>query len=79
MKIELFKEWGLLYRPVTLVSWTTTLLAIAFCVHIFLFVDSRSHSVTDTLYGIFPYVVPTVLALYLFALRTSRFSGRGGS
>ena len=56
-----FKPFGLLFCPVSASGWLLTLTALAFCIHIFLFVDSRSHSVSDTLYGIFPYWVPTFL------------------
>jgi hypothetical protein len=42
-------------------------------------VDARAHSVTDTLYGIFPYVAPTLLGLYVLALRTSRVTGPPGA
>ena len=38
--------------------------------HIFLFVDARSHSVTDTLYDIYPYWLPTLVALGWIADRT---------
>lgn len=66
-----FKPFGPLYRPVSVPGWTTTLLAFAFCVHIFRFVDGRSHSVSDTLYGIFPYWIPTFLLWLRIASRTS--------
>jgi hypothetical protein len=66
-----FKPWGLVYRPVSLAGWMFSLIAVAFCVHIFLFVDGRSHSVSDTFYGIFPYWVPTILAWLWLASRTS--------
>jgi len=42
-------------------GWIATLLALVFCIHIFLFFDSHSHSVSDMLYAIFPYWVPTFL------------------
>ena len=74
-----FREFGLLYLPVSIPGWLATLVAVAFCVHIFLFVDSRSHSVADTLYGVFPYVTPTLLGLYVLALRTSRGDGNAGA
>ena len=67
-----FKELGLLYIPVSLVGWIVTIMAFAFCAQVFLFVDSKSHSVADTLYGVFPYIVPTLVGLYVLALRTSR-------
>ena len=66
----MFKEFGLLYRPASAAGWLITLLALAFCIHIFRFVDSHSHSVADTLYGIFPFVAPTLLGLYVLAMRT---------
>lgn len=66
-----FKPMGPIYRPVSSAGWIVTLLAAAFCVHIFLFVDGRAHSVSDTLYGIFPYWVPTFLLWIWIASRTS--------
>jgi hypothetical protein len=65
-----FRPLGLLFVPVSIMGWLATALALAFCVHIFLFVDSRAHSVTDTLYGIFPYWAPTLLGLAWIADRT---------
>ena len=67
-----FKPFGFLYRPASIAGWLISLLAVAFCVQVFLFVDGRSHSVSDTLYGIFPYWVPTILAWLWIAARTSR-------
>lgn len=65
-----FKPLGLAFYPASAIGWILTLLALAFCAQIFLFVDHRSHSVTDTLYGIFPYWGPTLLALAWIADRT---------
>jgi hypothetical protein len=69
-----FRAFGFAFYPVSAMGWLATLLALAFCVHIFRFVDHHSHSVTDTLYGIFPYWAPTLLALAWIADRTG---GRG--
>ena len=66
-----FKPLGFVYRPASIGGWLVSLAALAFCVHIFVFVDSRSHSVSDTLYGIFPYWVPTFLLWTWIASRTS--------
>ena len=38
-------------------------LILTFCIQVFLAVDRHSHSVSDTFYGIFPYVVPRLLVL----------------
>jgi hypothetical protein len=66
-----FKPLGFVFRPVSVPGWLISLAGLAFCVHIFLFLDSRSHSVSDTLYGIFPYWVPTFLLWTWIASRTS--------
>jgi hypothetical protein len=66
-----FADFGLLHRPRTWQGWLVTLAALAFCVQVFLAVDRRSHSVSDTLYGIFPYVVPVFLLVEWLASRTT--------
>lgn len=38
---------------------------------IVLAVDRHSHSVSDTLYGVFPYVVPTLILLNWVASKTA--------
>jgi hypothetical protein len=67
-----FEPFGLIFRPVSITGWIISVVALAFCVHIFLFVDAKSHSVSDTCYDIFPYWVPTFLAWILIANKTSR-------
>ena len=69
-----FKPAGILFVPVSAMGWLVTFAAAAFCAQVFWFVDSRSHSVTDTLYGIFPFWGPTLLGLAWIADRTG---GRG--
>jgi len=71
-----FKPTGILFVPVSAAGWLVTALAFAFCAQVFWFVDSRSHSVSDTLYGIFPFWVPTLLVLAWVADRTG---GRAAS
>jgi hypothetical protein len=66
-----FKPFGFIYRPVSIVGWILSLCALAFCLHVFLFVDGRSHSVSDTLYGVFPYWAPTFLVWIWIAQRAS--------
>ena len=66
-----FRKFGWFYLPVSLLGFLATIFVLAFCVQVFLFVDGQSHSNTDTLYGIFPYVVPALLLLDWLASRTS--------
>lgn len=76
MTLTWFKPWGPIYRPASLLGAIITILILAFCVQVFLLVDSRSHSVTDTLYGVFPYIVPSLLLLERIAARTSGQPGQ---
>jgi len=66
-----FKPWGWIYRPVSAFGIVLVLLTIVFCVQVFLAVDRHSHSVSDTFYGIFPYVVPSLIVLNWIASKTS--------
>jgi hypothetical protein len=66
-----FKHWGWIYLPIAWQGMAATLFACAFCVQVFVAVDRNSHSVSDTLYGIFPYVVPMLILLYWVASKTS--------
>ena len=66
-----FAPIGWFYRPRSAGGWIVTLAAFAFCVQVFIAVDRGSHSVSDTLYGVFPFVVPTVLLVNWIAFRTS--------
>ena len=72
MKQRWFRSWSWIYYPVTWQGIALVLLTLAFCVQVFLAVDSRSHSVSDTFYGIFPYIVPSLLVLLWIASKTSR-------
>ena len=67
-----FAPWGWVHRPVSAPGWVLVVLAAAFCVQVFLAVDARSHSASDTLYGIFPFVVPCLILLEWVASKTSR-------
>ncbi len=66
-----FKPWGWVYRPISIVGWVITILMIIFCVQVFLAVDRHSHSVSDTMYGIFSFVVPALGVWLWLASKTS--------
>lgn len=66
-----FHTWGWVYRPV---SWEGTLLVVvllAFWVNVSLGIDRHSHSASDTMYGVFPYIVTSFLLLLWVAGKTS--------
>jgi hypothetical protein len=66
-----FKPWGWIYRPCSWQGVVLVLLAVVFCVQVFVAVDRHSHSVSDTLYGVFPFIVPCLIVLNWVASRTS--------
>jgi hypothetical protein len=72
MKPVWFKPWGWIYRPISWQGILIALLILAFCVQVFLAVDGHSHSVSDTLYGIFPYVIPALMVQNWVASKTSK-------
>ncbi|HMU43193.1 MAG TPA: hypothetical protein PKA80_07825 [Ignavibacteriaceae bacterium] len=49
MKINWFVRKGILFLPSSLVGWIISIAAIGVCVYLFIDIDSRSHSVSDTL------------------------------
>ena len=67
-----FRSVGLLYVPVSVIGWLLTLLVLAFWANTFIAIDRHSHSVSDTLYGIFPFWAPSFLIWAFIAMRTSR-------
>lgn len=71
MTREWFKPWGWLYRPVSMVGWLAVLIVAAFCVQVFIAIDRHSHSASDTLFGVFPYVVCSFVILQWVASNTS--------
>ena len=66
-----FKPWRWIYLPVSVEAVLLVAFALIFCVQVFVAVDRHSHSASDTLYGIFPYVVPCLILLYWIASKTS--------
>lgn len=70
MKTPWFKKIGWFYCPISLPGFFLTVGALVFCVQVFVAVDRRSHSATDTLYGIFPFWICAFLLLDWIASRT---------
>ena len=57
----MFRDASGLKLPAGIGGWIITVLALAFCINAFVVIDRHSHSVTDTLYGIFPFWACTLL------------------
>ena len=76
MSTAWFRRWGWIYRPISWQGVAVLLLTLAFCVNVFVAIDRSSHSVTDTLYGVFPYIVCSFGVLNWIADRSSGSSHR---
>jgi hypothetical protein len=66
-----FKRCGWIYLPVSWPGGVLVLLALVFCVQVFVAIDRHSHSVSDVFYGIFPYFACCFLLLNWVASNTS--------
>ena len=71
MKNVWFKRADWIYVPISVPGAIITLAAVSFCVQVFLAVDHKSHSVSDTLYGVFPFFASVFLLFDWLAGRTS--------
>jgi len=71
MTMVWFKKFGWIYRPTSVIGGIITILTFLLCLQIFLFVDSNSHSVSDTFYGVFPYIVSYLVVAGWIASNTS--------
>jgi hypothetical protein len=58
-----FRRWGWVHRPNSVEGVLLVVLVLVFCAQVFVAVDRRSHSASDTLYGVFPFVVPALMLL----------------
>ena len=71
MTLKWFKQWGWLYVPASLPGFTIMLVTLGFCVSVFLAMDRHSHSVSDTLYSVFPFFTCAFLLWDWIGARTS--------
>ncbi len=74
MSAAWFRRWGWFYAPVSVGGILAYVLAVLFCITVFRAVDRHSHSVSDTLYGVFPFFICTFLLLDWLGRKTSAAS-----
>ncbi len=74
MKLRWFKRNGIIFIPASVIGWIILLAGIVYTVYTFIDIDSRSHSVSDTLMNfVFNFII--ILAVYsLIGFLTSRSS-----
>jgi len=72
MKPHWFKRKGIFFIPKSLLGWAIMLILFIYATYIFIEIDSRSHSVSDTLRPFLINLLLIGLAYTLIALLTSR-------
>jgi hypothetical protein len=70
MKLVWFKRAGIIFIPISLAGAVLYILTLGFCMTVILAANRNSHSVTDFLYGIFPYLVSAFTILFWIAANT---------
>jgi hypothetical protein len=70
MKSNWFSRVGWFYLPASAAGAIVWLMAIIFCATVFVAIDRHSHSVSDTVYGVFPFFACTFLLVDWVASRT---------
>ena len=74
MHLPWFRRTGIFYIPTSVIGWLLFSAALAYAVYVFTEIDSRSHSVSDTLIN-FVFNLLMIAAVYsLVAYLTSRTS-----
>ncbi len=72
MKLRWFTRKGMIFIPKTFIGWMILIAALVYAVYTFIDIDSRSHSVSDTLMN-FVFNLFLIGVVYsLIALLTSR-------
>jgi len=74
MKLQWFKRKGIFFLPNSLIGWLLVLIAIIFAIYLFIDIDSRSHSASDTLRPFFISLLLIGLVYTLIAYLTSNGS-----
>jgi len=49
MKLNWFTRKGILFLPASIVGWLIAVATAAYAIYLFIDIDSRSHSVSDTM------------------------------
>jgi hypothetical protein len=73
MRLKWFKQWGWLYLPASAPGALIFAAMFLFCVSVLFAIDHKSHSVSDTLYEVFPFFVCAFLLWDWIGARTSDY------
>jgi hypothetical protein len=67
-----FAPFGWIHCPIHAAGWLVTLAAAAYMIQVFVAIDARAHSVTDTLYAVYPHWAVTFLGWDWIARRAAK-------
>ena len=76
MNTKWFVRKGILFFPASLIGWLTAAAAIAYCVYLFISIDSKSHSASDTLINFVFNALLVAVVYSIIAFFTSKEKGR---
>jgi hypothetical protein len=71
MNLPWFKRIGIFFIPTSFIGWVIMLAGIIYAVNVFIDIDSRSHSASDTLRPFFLYLLIIGLVYTFVAFLTS--------
>jgi len=71
MNLPWFKRIGIFFIPTSFIGWVIILAGIIYAVYVFIDIDSRSHSASDTLRPFFFYLLIIGLVYTFIAFLTS--------
>jgi hypothetical protein len=69
--MKFYTETRVIHVPVSRTAYLVDVLLFIFLMTVFIAANRSSHSVSDMLYAVFPYVVPTFLLREWFAAKSS--------
>ena len=72
MNIKWFVRKGIFFFPDSIIGWLIAIAAIGYCVYLFIDIDSRSHSVSDTLINFVFNALLVAVVYSIIAFFTSR-------
>ncbi len=72
MNLKWFVRKGILFFPVSIIGWLISIASLAFCVYLFIHIDSRSHSASDTLINFVFNALLVAVVYSLIAFFTSK-------
>lgn len=70
MRTPWFKKTGFIFVPISFIGLLLYMITLGFCLNVFFVIDRNSHSVSDTLYGIFPFFIGAFTILFWIAANT---------